>query len=338
MITNQWYLACLLEELKSSNPLKKKIVGQELVIFQTENGDVGVVEDRCCHRNVHLSLGYIKGDSLKCAYHGWEYNTEGQCTGIPSLPAGEAIPKTAKVKTYPVQIKYRSVWVWIGDISLKDTVGLPPMMEMDELPFVYNYHTVNADLSLVAESLIDAYHINHVHRNSIKTFMGNLYGEVIDFNLHIEDTSLTGTYERHFDSSIWEKLYFGFDKKVTTHIGCWFPHTSKLDIVFRRRRMVIYEHFYQVDDNIVSMCQITLWKNIFNEFPLPFFAKGFMLRKSNRIVEEDLVFLENNKAVKEKTGARDLLIPSDTVTFEFTKLWNRNIRKNESFTSEEDPQ
>jgi phenylpropionate dioxygenase-like ring-hydroxylating dioxygenase large terminal subunit len=329
MITNQWYMACLLAELKEQNPLKKKILGQELVIFRTESGKIGVVEDRCCHRNVNLSLGYIQGESIKCAYHGWEYNTEGACTCIPSLPESGTIPRTARIERFPVQVKYQAVWVWLGDEALKDSVALPPMHEMEEWPMVYNYHMVNAGLPLVAESLIDAYHINHVHRNSIKTFMGNLYGEVVDFRLQVSDTFLTGTYHRHFDGSIWEKLYFGFDKKVTTHIGFWFPHTSKLDIVFRKRRMVIYEHFYQVDEHTVSMCQITLWQNIFSEFPLPFFAKSFMLRKSNRIVEEDLVFLENNKAVKARTGKRDLLIPSDEVTFEFTKLWNRNTHQHE---------
>jgi hypothetical protein len=57
-----------------------------------------------------------------------------------------------------------------------------------------------------------------------------------------------------------------------------------------------------------------------------------MLRKSNKIVEEDLIFLENNKQVKQKTGKRDLLIPSDEVTFEFMKIWNRNIKQHEGIS------
>ncbi|MBL0285857.1 MAG: hypothetical protein IPQ19_00225 [Bacteroidetes bacterium] len=89
--------------------------------------------------------------------------------------------------------------------------------------------------------------------------------------------------------------------------------------------MIIYEHFYQIDENTISMLQITLWDKIFNEFPLQIIAKPFMLRKSNKIVEEDLIFLENNKQVKQKQKKRSL-IPSDEVTFEFMKIWNRNIK------------
>ncbi|MDX2002326.1 MAG: aromatic ring-hydroxylating dioxygenase subunit alpha [Chitinophagales bacterium] len=330
MIKNQWYLACLLDELKDAKPLKKKIVGEELVVFKTESGKIGVVEDRCCHRNVNLSLGYVKGETIKCGYHGWEYDTQGACTCIPSLPAGEKIPRTIKVKAYPVELRHQGVWVYIGDEALMAQASIPPMAELDAYPLVYNYHYLDADLKLVAESLIDAYHINHVHRNSIKNFMGHLHAEEVDFNLNVQDTWMTGEYLRHNDGNIWDKFYFGFDRSIKTKFGFWFPHTSKLDIQFKKRRMVIYEHFFQVDEHTISMCQITAWQKIFNEFPLFFFDKPFMLAKSNKIVEEDLVFLENNKRLQAATGHRDILIPSDTVTFEFSKLWNRNLQKHEA--------
>jgi hypothetical protein len=51
----------------------------------------------------------------------------------------------------------------------------------------------------------------------------------------------------------------------------------------------------------------------------------------------DLIFLENNKTTKTKTGKRDLLIKSDEVTFEFTKLWNRNIQKDEEVAEKKNP-
>ncbi len=328
MIKNQWYLACLLDELKHQNPLPKKIVGEELVIFKTESGKIGVTEDRCCHRNVNLSLGRVEGEAIKCGYHGWEYNTQGACTCIPSLPTGEKVPRTVKIQAYPVEIKHQGVWIYIGDEALKSKATIPPMDELDEFPFVYNYHDCKADLKLAAESLFDAYHINHVHRKSIKSFMGNLGAEDVNFNLNVQHSWMTGEYTRHNEGSIFEKFYFGFDKEIKTKFGFWFPHTSKLDIYFSKRRMVIYEHFYQVDEDTIMMCQITAWEKILNEFPLFFFDKPFMLRKSNKIVEEDLVFLANNKRIKDETGHRDILIQSDAVTFEFSKLWNRNLKAN----------
>lgn len=323
-IENRWYLACLEEELAERNPLPKKILGRELLVFRTGSGRIGVLEDRCCHRNVNLSLGYVNGERITCAYHGWEYDTDGRCGHIPSLPADKPVPSVCKIQKYSVRVQYRCVWVFIGDENRAETVPLPPMPEMDSRPRVYNYHYAKADLKLVAESLIDAYHINHVHKNSIGTFMGNLHAGQVDFNIRKGEDWLTGTYLRKNEGSFWEKLYFGFTETVHTDFGFWFPHTSKLDIRFPKRRMVIYEHFYPVDEETVCLCQITLWENFFTGFPA--FARRFMLNKSIAIVEEDLVFLENSKAVKARTGHADLLVtPSDEVTFEFTRIWNRNL-------------
>jgi phenylpropionate dioxygenase-like ring-hydroxylating dioxygenase large terminal subunit len=335
MINNRWYLAALLPELDKSNPLSKKINGQDLVIFRTKSGNINILEDRCCHRNVNLSLGYVKGEQLKCAYHGWEFEGGGKCTCIPSLPKDQQIPSTVKIKSYLNQVKYQSIWVWLGDEEKADIKLIPPMEELDQYQFVYNYHDVKGDLQLIAESLIDAYHINHVHRNSIKGIMGNLHSEEIAFNLDVKEDHLSGEYYRYNEGSIWEKFYFGFHSKILTKFGFWFPHTSKLDIQFPKRRMVIYEHFYQVDENTVRMCQITAWKRIFNQFPLFFFAKHFMLMKSIRIVKEDIAFLESNKEMKDKYRKHDLLIsPSDEVSIEFIKLWKRNTLQNEKATTE----
>ena len=324
-IENKWYLACLNEELDAKNPLPKKMLGRELVIFKTKTGEIGVTEDRCCHRNVNLSLGYVDGEQIKCSYHGWGYDIEGKCVDIPSLPKDKPIPSVCKIQKYKVRTDYHAVWVFIGDEKLADKESLPPMPEMNKLPRVFNYHYFDADLKLAAESLIDAYHINHVHKNSIGSFMGNLHAGQVDFNIQKGKDWLTGTYMRENEGSFFEKLYFGFDKTITTHFGFWFPHTSKLDICFPKRRMVIYEQFYQVDENTICMCQITLWDNIFKSFPP--FARYFMHNKSVSIVEEDLVFLQNSKAVKDRTGYNDLLVtPSDEVTFEFTRIWNDNIK------------
>jgi phenylpropionate dioxygenase-like ring-hydroxylating dioxygenase large terminal subunit len=252
---------------------------------------------------------------------------------IPSLPDTERIPAGAKVQQYTVNIKYQCVWVWIGEQDSVDESLIPPMTEMDEYPMVYNYHFIDADLQLVAESLFDAYHINHVHRNSIKGMMGALKDVRMDFNMQVSEHAIIGSYLRDNDRTIFEKYYFGFNKKVDTHFGFWFPNISKLDIRFKKRRMVIYEHFYQVDDRLVCMCQITLWKNILDFFPP--FARWFMLQKSINIVREDIAFLENNKRIKAETGAKDLLIKSDEVTFEFMKLWKRKTATHEKLAEKE---
>ena len=125
MISNQWYLVCFEDELKIGQILKRKIIGEELVVFKTESGKVAVLQDRCCHRNVHLSLGYVKGEHIKCGYHGWEFGSSGKCEHIPSLSDEEKIPKAACVKNYYVQVKHKAVWAYIGEEERKGFAEIP---------------------------------------------------------------------------------------------------------------------------------------------------------------------------------------------------------------------
>jgi len=323
-ITNQWYLVCLFDELESVNPLPKKIISEHLVVFKTKSGEVNVVEDRCCHRNVKLSMGYVKNDCIKCAYHGWEFNGAGKCVSIPSLPDDSLVPSNACVKAYKTKVFNNMVWAFLGDNNLAEKTTLPPMPEIKNRPFVFNYHILKADLKLVAESLIDPYHIDHVHRGSIKTLMGNLSRKHIDFEIDRSNESMTGSYYRKNTGSFFEKYYFGFEEEIKTNFAFWFPHTSKLEVNFpsKKRTLYIYEHFYPIQGDEICMLQITLWDNIFAGFDA--FAKWFMLRKSNKIVEEDIAFLESNKYYQDTLNAHDLLIKSDKVSIEFAKLWRMN--------------
>lgn len=340
MISNQWYLVCFEDELKSGQMLKRTITGEEIVAFRTEGGKVCILQDRCCHRNVHLSLGYVKGEHIKCGYHGWEYGATGKCEHIPSLAPEEKIPKAACVKSYDVEVKYKAIWAYFGDPEKKAEAVIPPYHELDEWPMVYNYHVVKANVKLVAESLFDSHHINYVHRNSIKTLMGNLDHEKPDYHLSSTDNSLTGWYLRDNENSMLEKVYFGFEDKIETHFAFWFPASSKLDLRFPAhllmpaRRMIIFEHFYQIDEENVMMIQITTWHNIFEYSD--WFARKFMLKKSMKIVEEDIAFLESNKYWHSKEKLNDLLIRPDELTFEFTKLWNKNIKLHAPKTDQEE--
>jgi phenylpropionate dioxygenase-like ring-hydroxylating dioxygenase large terminal subunit len=324
MILNQWYIACFEEELDDNKPIRRKIVGKDVVVFKTESGKIIVLEDRCCHRNVRLSLGYVKGEQIKCGYHGWEYSQDGACTHIPSLREDQPIPKAAKVKSYPTVVKHKIVWAYFGDDAKIEQAEIPPFKELDQWPFIFNYHEVKGNIKLIAESLFDAQHINHVHRNSIKTMIGNLSNEPTDFNLQITDTSLLGSYIRYNERDLFEKIYFGFKRELETHFGFWFPHSSMLDLHFPKRRMVIYEHFYEMDEGKCMMIQITTWKNIFKFNP--WFAKWFMSRKSNKIVEEDIDFLESNREWHSKKPLNDLLIKPDELTFAFTRIWDKNVK------------
>ena len=72
---------------------------RELVVWRTEGGAVQVWEDRCPHRGMRLSFGFVRGEALNCLYHGWQYGASGSCQKIPAHP-DLTVPPTIRANAY----------------------------------------------------------------------------------------------------------------------------------------------------------------------------------------------------------------------------------------------
>lgn len=82
----------------------------EVVIWRSEQGRVQIWENRCPHRSVRLSLGEVHGESLICAYHGWQFSADhGQCQRIPAQPT-QRVPSTLCSTTYAVAEQDGMIW------------------------------------------------------------------------------------------------------------------------------------------------------------------------------------------------------------------------------------
>jgi nitrite reductase/ring-hydroxylating ferredoxin subunit len=97
------------------------IGGKELVIWRSESGGAQVWEDRCPHRGMRLSFGFVRGDSLNCLYHGWEYGAGASCRRIPAH-SDLTVPPTIKANAFASTETGGMIWV-----SFDDAPGLPPV-------------------------------------------------------------------------------------------------------------------------------------------------------------------------------------------------------------------
>jgi len=85
------------------------VEGRELALWRGESGSVQVWEDRCPHRGMRLSYGFVRGDSLNCLYHGWQYASSASCRRIPAHPDLE-VPQTIKARAFPVAEAAGMIW------------------------------------------------------------------------------------------------------------------------------------------------------------------------------------------------------------------------------------
>jgi phenylpropionate dioxygenase-like ring-hydroxylating dioxygenase large terminal subunit len=101
-------------------PVRLKLLGEELVAFRDGNGQVGIVQSQCAHRLAPLFFGRVEQQGIRCSYHGWLYDTSGQCLEIPSQPTSN-VCKSVKIKAYQTIEKADIVWIYMGD-------GAPPSL------------------------------------------------------------------------------------------------------------------------------------------------------------------------------------------------------------------
>src|SRR5690625_2737891 len=126
-LRNCWYVAMWSKDLEEGQLVPRTVLNEGLVFFRDDESRVQAIEDRCPHRSAPLHMGQlIPGGRVRCAYHGLEFNGEGQCVYNPH--GSERIPRDAKVRSYPVCEKHSLIWIWMGweepDQSLIPDFGL----------------------------------------------------------------------------------------------------------------------------------------------------------------------------------------------------------------------
>jgi phenylpropionate dioxygenase-like ring-hydroxylating dioxygenase large terminal subunit len=110
-LKGQWFIAATSRELRA-HPLATTLFGTPIVLFRDRDGKPGALVDRCPHRNVPLSLGHVEADgTLRCAYHGWRFDTEGACTFIPSLTE-RSDARSRRAHALPTLEQQGFVWVY----------------------------------------------------------------------------------------------------------------------------------------------------------------------------------------------------------------------------------
>jgi len=115
-----WQPAALLDELSGNRPVKPvRLLGENLVLFRDDNGRYGLLERACPHRGTDLAFGRLEQGGLRCAFHGWLFDVEGQCLETPAEPEGSRMCANIRHKAYPVVEKSGILFAYMGP-------GTPP--------------------------------------------------------------------------------------------------------------------------------------------------------------------------------------------------------------------
>src|SRR2546421_5920004 len=115
LLRRYWHPVAAGCELTDQQPTRfVRVLGEDLVLFKDKSGNVGLIADHCSHRGASLLYGRVEERGIACAYHGWLYDTLGNCLETPAEPAGRLFHLTVKHRAYPVQ---RLAGLYLADLG-----------------------------------------------------------------------------------------------------------------------------------------------------------------------------------------------------------------------------
>jgi len=134
MMREYWVPAVMSSELKAGgDPMRLMLLGEKLIAFRDSLGRVGIMDHRCPHRCASLFFGRNEEAGIRCAYHGWKFDVEGNCLDMPNVPSHQAFPQKIKAKAYKTFERNGLIWTYMGK---RETPPPLPSFESILLPNV----------------------------------------------------------------------------------------------------------------------------------------------------------------------------------------------------------
>src|SRR5438552_3664511 len=158
LLRRYWFPIASLEELLKEPVQPIRLLGEDLTLFRSTAGAIGVIGERCAHRAISLAYGIPQENGLRCAYHGWTYNTEGKVVDMPFEPA--CLP--LKVKSYPAQEMGGLIWSYLGP----QPVPVLPKWELfarTDMVRSVNIKPLPCNWLQCMDNSLDPVHFEHLH-------------------------------------------------------------------------------------------------------------------------------------------------------------------------------
>ena len=260
LIRRYWVPALLSEEIPAPDcpPARVKLMGEDLVAFRDTNGRIGLIGEHCAHRGTSLFFGRNEECGLRCVYHGWKYDIEGNVLDTPAEPAGSDFRKKLRHTAYPTHEANGIIYAYLG---AREMMPLFPDYEWTQVPVEFTYVTkclLESNYLQGLEGECDSSHLSFLHRSFTnernqalyKTDTAPLYEtEDTDFGVRLVATRNGADNQRYVRFSAFVMPVYGCvpagrptneleGYEIHTYVPADDTHCSRYDIGFRRDRAV----------------------------------------------------------------------------------------------------
>lgn len=271
VLRRYWQPAALADELTGDRPVVPvTLLGEELVLFRDEQGELGLIQRHCPHRGADMCFGRLEDNGLRCPFHGWHFNREGQCVEQPGEPKGSEMYKQIKAVSYPVVENNGIIFAYLGP-------GEPPSFPNFDCFRAPETHVFafkglwECNWLQAMEVGIDPAHASFLHRFLIDDDPEDQYGKQFRdkaANTDIPITQILREYPRP-EISV-EETDYGLKLTSLRHMDNGLTHVRVTNQIFpsaisipMSREMIITQWHVPIDD------EHCYWYSMFTSFDKP---------------------------------------------------------------------
>jgi phthalate 4,5-dioxygenase oxygenase subunit len=169
IMRRHWIPACLSEEVaeRDDDPVRVRLLGEDLVAFRDSKGRVGVLEERCPHRRASLFFGRNEDCGLRCLYHGWKMDVDGNIVEMFSEPSTSGLVGKAKHQSYPVHEAAGFVWVYMGPAAEMPEFEPPVFQPSPNTKISIAKIVIDCNWAQILEGAIDSSHSSSLHSSDM---------------------------------------------------------------------------------------------------------------------------------------------------------------------------
>jgi len=168
LMRQYWMPALMSSELiADGDPVRFMLMSEKLIAFRDSSGRIGVMDHRCPHRCASLFFGRNEENGIRCVYHGWKFDVDGNCLDQANVPPHQNFKQKVKAKAYKAEERNGLVWVFMGD--QENVPQLPPieatLAPEDDVTITF----IQRDCNWLqgAEGELDTSHLGVLHFGSV---------------------------------------------------------------------------------------------------------------------------------------------------------------------------
>ncbi|UFN49176.1 Rieske 2Fe-2S domain-containing protein [Roseomonas sp. OT10] len=174
LMRRHWVPALLTEQLAEPDgkPVRVTLFGERLVAFRDSEGRIGLLGEFCPHRKASLAFGRNENCGLRCLYHGWKFDVDGNVTDMPSEPKESGFAERVKHKSYPTREAGGFVWAYMGPPELMPEFEAPAWAPTPDTRVAVVRIQLPCNWAQIMEGQIDSAHSSSLHSSDMKPARG----------------------------------------------------------------------------------------------------------------------------------------------------------------------